>query len=293
MRKQEALQGVLSVLPLVIVLVLVRAYPIATDVVKSFTNWDGLTKNDWVGFNNYLDILKSGEFFLLLRNNLVLLLHIPIQMFAGFILAILLYEEIAGWKFFRSVFFFPSIISAVIIGYVFNIVFDSEGIFNSFLKAVGLNFLAVEWLGNSITALIVINFCLVWHGVGWQVLILLGGLSGISPSVIESARIDGASYFQRLFRIIMPMMLRVVEYILIISVMWVFTGLFPFIFSMTGGGPGIETSTLDYMIYTKAFAFGISELGSACAMSIILLVIVLFLSKVQMMAADKVDDWGE
>jgi multiple sugar transport system permease protein len=289
LRRQEAVQGILSVLPVMVVILLIRAYPIVVAVVKSFTNWDGLYNNAWVGLQNYTDILKTSQFYFLLRNNFILALHIPVQVFAGIVIAILLYEQVPGWRIFRNLSFLPQIISTVIIGYLFRIFFGFLGPINAVLRAVGLDFLAIEWLANAYTALLVINITLVWAGIGWQVLIILGGLSSINPSVFDAARIDGANYWQRLFKIVLPLLSRVIEYSFIVSVVWVFTGLFPFIYSMTAGGPGFETTTIDYMIYRKAFVAG-TQLGAACAVAVILLVITLLLTRAQMAVANRAGD---
>lgn len=291
-KKNQAIQGVLSVLPVLFVIILIRAYPIMTTIIKSFTNWDGLSKNDWVGFSNYVYFFTTGEFWLMLRNSLFLLLYIPIQLFTGLVFAVLIYEEVFGWKFFRALSFLPQIISAVIIGYLFRILFSYDGPVNSFLNFIGLQSLAVEWLGNGITALVVIVICLVWQSLGWQALLFLGGMSSIHDSVIEAAIIDGAGYWKRLFKVILPMLVRVIEYSVIMSVMWVFIGLFPFIYSLTRGGPGYETTTLDYMVYAKAFITG-NQLGSACAISVILLIIVLISTVIQTKLSDKAADWSE
>lgn len=291
-RKLENVQGIVSILPVILIILIIRGYPLITAFIKSFTNWDGMLKNDFVGLSNYINILRGNEFWLMLRNSLVLLTFIPLQLFVGVIVAVLLYEEVFGWKFFRSLYYMPQVISTVVIGYLFTIFFGYEGPFNQLLKAVGLDILAVEWLGNGWTALLVIVFCLVWVNIGWQGILILGGMASISPSIFDAAKIDGAGYWQRLLRIILPMLTRVIEYSCITSVIWTFTGLFPFIYTMTNGGPGYETTTIDYLIYLKAFVTG-TQLGSASAVAVILLIIILIFTKIQMKIADRADDWSE
>ena len=292
LKKNKALQAVLSVLPVVLVILAVRAYPILVAVAKSFTNWNGLYQNDWVGLTNYIELVKNGPFWTLLKNNLILLLNVPIQIFIGLIVAVLLYEEVVGWRFFRSLYYVPQIISAIILGYLFRTFFGYNGPLNMILRGAGLESLAIEWLGGGITALSVIVFCIVWFSIGWQAILLLGGMAAIPTSVFEAAIIDGANYWQRTFKIVLPMLVRVIEYSVIMTVVWTFTGLFPFIYSMTKGGPGYETTTLDYMIYVKAFVTG-NKLGEACAIAVILLVMILAFTVVEMKVANRADDWGE
>ena len=122
-------------------------------------------------------------------------------------------------------------------------------------------------------------------------MLFLGGMASIPPSVYEAARLDGAGYWTRLFKITLPMLLRTLEYSCVMSVLWCFTGLFNLIYSITKGGPGYETTTVDYMIYVKAFGGG-SEFGYASAIAVLLMLIVTVFTVVQLKVADKADDWS-
>lgn len=289
-KKKKTMHAILSILPVVIVLLLVRAYPMGAAIYRSFTNWDGMYKQDWVGLSNYIQIFTNSPFWTLLGNNLILLISVPLQVVIGLLVAVLLYEEVAGWRFFRSLYYIPQIMSAVIIGYLFRIFFGLNGPVNAVLSNIGLSSLAIEWLGNRGSALTVIILCLVWFSIGWQAIVLLGGMSGISPSVFEAAKIDGANYWQRTFKIMLPMLSRVIEYCIIMSMVWTLTSLFPFVYSMTKGGPGYETTTIDYMIYIKSFVTG-NDLGMACALAVILLIIILAFTLIEMKITNKLSDW--
>ena len=170
-KRRRTLEIVLSLLPVLLILAVFRVYPIAIAVVKSFTNWDGLYRSDWVGLGNYAAFIKDGPFWMILRNTLFLLLNVPLQVFIGIVVALLLYERVAGWRVYRAVIYIPQIISAVIIGFLFKIFFGYDGPFNAVLKAVGLGGLAIEWFGNSYTALGVIVFSIVWFSIGWQAIV--------------------------------------------------------------------------------------------------------------------------
>ncbi len=108
-----------------------RVYPIVTAVIKSFTNWDGLYRSDWVGLTNYVNFVTSGLFWIVLRNTLILLINVPLQVFVGLVVALLLYEQVKGWRVYRAVIYIPQIISAVIIGFLFKIFFGLNGPFNA------------------------------------------------------------------------------------------------------------------------------------------------------------------
>ena len=291
--RKKRLEIFLSLLPVLLILAVFRVYPIAMALWRSFTNWDGLYRSDWIGLRNYVRFVNDGSFWMILRNTLFLLINVPLQVFIGLIVALLLYERVAGWRFYRSVIYIPQIISAVIIGFLYKIFFGYNGPVNAVLKAIGLGSLAIEWFGNSYTALAVIVFAIVWFSIGWQAIVLLGGMSAIPPSVFEAAVIDGANYWQRAFKIVIPMLVRVLEFAVIASMVWTLTQLFPFLYAMTRGGPGYETATLDYMIYMKSFGLGFgSDFGLASAIAVMLLVLVLALTMIEMRVANRADDWS-
>jgi multiple sugar transport system permease protein len=289
-RATKALQGIYSILPVMIVLLFMRLYPMLAAIYRSFTNWNGLYRNDWVGLKNYVDIFINSPFWTLLRNSLVLLTSVPLQVFIGLIVAVLLYEEVKGWRFFRAIVYLPQIISAVTIGYLFRVAFGLDGPLNVVIHRIGLDFLAIEWLGNTVTALGVLVFCLTWFSIGWQAIVILGGMSKISPDIFEAAKMDGANFGQRTFLVVVPMISRTIEYAVIMSMVWTFTSIFAFIYSITSGGPGYETSTIDYMIYTKFYQAS-ANYGFASALAVILLIIILVFTMIEMRFTNKVSEW--
>jgi len=289
-RRIKISEGVLSILPVIFILIFIRFYPMVMALYRSFTNWDGLYRSDWVGLKNYIQIFTDSPFWLLLRNSLVLLLAVPFQLFIGLFVAVLLYEEVRGWRFFRTMIYLPQIIAAITIGYLFRVAFSLDGPVNQVLRNIRLGFFAGEWLGNTGTALFVLVFCLTWFSIGWMAIVILGGMSKISPEVFEAAKMDGANYWQRTFLVVIPMISRTLEYAIIMSMVWTLTSIFAFIYAITAGGPGYETSTIDYMIYTKFYQAG-RPYGFATALSVILLVIILSITVVEMRITNKASEW--
>ncbi|MCL4377784.1 MAG: sugar ABC transporter permease [Actinobacteria bacterium] len=289
-RRTKALQGILSILPVVLILLFIRIYPTLTAIYRSFTNWDGLYRSDWVGLTNYINIFTNSPFWLLLRNNMALLISVPLQIIIGLLVAVLLYEEVLGWRFFRVIVYIPQVISAVTIGFLFRIAFGLDGPLNLVLRKIGLNFLAIEWFGNSASALFVLVFVLTWCSIGWQAIVILGGMSKIPPSVFEAAKLDGANFWQRTFKIVVPMISRTIEYSVIMSMVWTFTSVFAFIYVITNGGPGYETSTIDYMIYLKFYQSS-SNFGFASGLAVILLIIISILTILEMRFSNRVSVW--
>ena len=288
LRRKEERTAYLTLIPLILILVLLRATPIVVAFFKSFTNWDGGLRNDPVGLANYKLLLSNKELGTMLKNNLFLLLHIPIQLVLAFIFSIYIYERKPGWRFFRSLYYLPQVTSILVIGTVFKAFFRMNGPVNLILQSLGLD--AVNFLADGDKAIWIILFSMVWQSLGWQMLIISGGLSSMDDSVLEAATLDGAGYWSKMFKIIIPMQLRTIEYSIVVSIIWVFSGLYNFIYAITDGGPGYSTTTLDYMVYLKAFRAN-GQMGVACACAMVLLVVVLLLVAVQRKMSDKVSDW--
>jgi len=289
-RKIKLSEGVLSILPVMIILIFIRFYPMIMAVYRSFTNWNGLYRSDWIGLTNYIQIFTNSPFWKLLRNSMVLLLAVPLQLIFGILVAVLLYEEVKGWKFFRTIVYLPQIIAAITIGFLFRVAFGLDGPINLVLRRLSLDSLAINWLSNTATALFVLVFCLTWFSIGWQAIVILGGMSKISPEIFEAAKLDGANFWQRTKYVVIPMITRTIEYALIMSMVWTLTSIFAFIYSITAGGPGYETSTIDYMIYIKFYQSG-APFGFASALSVILLVIILAFTLVEMRVTNKASEW--
>jgi ABC-type sugar transport system permease subunit len=274
----------LAILPALLVLGALMLYPIAYSFYLSFTRSDGVTFT-WVGLDNYASLLQDEDFWRVLLNNFIFLLSVPLILIASLICAVLMYEQVWGWKAFRVIFFVPSVISTVVIGLLFRNFFAYDGPVNQLLALVGVD--AIDWMGSGQTAIAVIVLALVWSSFGYGMLILLAGLASIDPHVYEAARLDGASWGQRARDITLPLIAKPMRFLSIINVIYTFTSLFGFIFVMTSGGPGYETTTVDYFIYLKAFAG--FDLGAGAALAVLLFLIVLALTVVQfrMFGADE------
>jgi multiple sugar transport system permease protein len=276
-----------------IVLVLIAvfmAYPIVSLFLHSFSDWDGV-RGTYVGLRNYLDILGSDEFWLLLRNNAIMLLSIPIQVVLGFILSQLLYEQTFGWKAFRNIFFFPYLIAPMVVGFLFMNFFKNDGPLNYVFRAVGLRFTAIDWMASGWSARLVCVLAITWLNFGAAVVIFLAGMSAIPPSIFESARLDGAKRRHVIISITFPLLVKNVEFFVVTSVIYIFNGLFALIFSLSNGGPGYETTTIEYMIYLKAFLG--TRMGYACAIAVILLVILVLVSRLQIALGNRSTAWAQ
>jgi len=280
----------LAVMPVILALLVFMAVPIINVVYHSFTLWDGL-KAKFIGLENYAYMFTNGDFWHIMGNNALFLIAVPLIIMISLIVAVLIYEEVKGWKFFRSVFFLPYVLSAVVVGYLFRSLFAYGGPINQILGSLGMEALKTDWLSSRGTAIFVIILAVVWTQFGYGMLVYLAGMSSISPSVFEASKIDGANWFQRFVHVILPMLIRTTEFLVILNTIFVFTSLFDYIYTITRGGPGYDTMPINYWIYMKAFRS--NEMGFACALALVLFGILLVISLIQRKIVNKADDWGE
>ena len=286
--KREKLIGLLSILPIFLFLSVFFYYPTLNTFFHSFTKWDGLNET-WIGLKNYRDIFSSGDVWLLLRNNMIFVLAYPGIFLFCMIVTVLLHEQVAGWRFFRSVFYIPTILSTVVVGFLMKVMFSYDGTVNQWLRMFKLDFLATTWFDQTVTAFIVLIFCYYWQTLGQGVLILLAGMSSIPEEMYDASKIDGANWWQRLFQITLPSLVQPIFYFTFINVTWAFIGLFPLIYSVTGGGPGYSTTPIDFMIYIKGFMQN-GEMGYASALSVILFILVMIVSWIQFRVSERLSE---
>jgi len=275
-KRQDRAFAYLAVLPACLVLAALLVYPIVYSVILSFSRLDGLS-SELIGLANYTNLLWDEDFWRVLLNNFIFLASVPLILLASLVCAVLIYEQVWGWQVFRVIFFVPSVISSVVIGLLFRNFFGYDGPVNQLLGSFGVA--PVDWMSTGSTAIAVILLALVWSSFGYGMLILLAGMASIDPHVYEAARLDGASWGQRVRDITLPLIAKPLRFLSIINVIYTFTSLFGFIFVMTSGGPGYETTTVDYFIYLKAFVG--FDLGAGAALAVMLFLIVLVLTIVQ------------
>jgi ABC-type sugar transport system permease subunit len=263
--RQSKLIGTLAVLPSFIIVAGFMAFPIVFVLFISLTKTNGLTF-EWLWFKNYLELFADPIVHEVFLNNFKFVISVPLVIFAALVSAILLFEQFKGWKFFRVIFFLPSVLSVVVIGLIFRNAFGYYGSVNQFLGLFGNE--PKQFFINSNYSIFIIILALVWSGFGYQSLLLLAGLTSINPAVFEAAAIDGAGWWRRLWSITLPNIRRVLGFVFIINFIYTFSSLFGFIFVITAGGPLYETTTIDYLVYLRAFSS--SNLGSGAALAVVL-----------------------
>jgi multiple sugar transport system permease protein len=287
LQTRERWTSYLSLVPMFLYLLLLMAYPLGSTFYHSFTRWNG-AESQWVGLNNYINIFKNGEIFGLLRNNAIMLLSVPGILVICLVIAVLMYQKGPGTNFFRMVYYLPSTLSAVVVGYLMKTMFSPVGPVNQLLDSLGVDMSQFDWLSNVPTAFLVLIFCFYWQTIGYGMLIFLSGLSSLPNEILEAARIDGTNWRTQLTHIVIPLLMPAIVFFCVTNVIWVFVGLFALVYTVTGGGPGYETTPIDYMIYLKAFQT--DQLGYASTLSVILFILVLFISWIQLRVSEKFSD---
>lgn len=275
---REALVGYGFLAPNLILLSIFLLWPILWAIGLSFQETKGFGEPEWVGLDNYAKLLGDSVFWQSLWNTVVLTAFtVPIDMIGGLGLAVLLNSVLPARGVFRTIIVLPMVISGVASGMIAVIIFyQSTGIINKSLMALGLP--PVEWQSGGTEAMISVIIASIWLRIGFNMIIYLAGLQGISPELYEAARIDGASKWQQFRTITVPLVGPSTFFLLIMNVIASFQA-FDLIFVMTGGGPGYSTSVLGTYAYRNGFQ--IREQGYGAAIGVVLLIITLAFTYIQ------------
>jgi multiple sugar transport system permease protein len=275
--RREAIEGYLFLLPWLIGFLAFTLGPLIGALLLGFTDWNGITPARWNGFENYANIFARDRLFWksLQVTFVFALLYLPLSIVIGFGTALIMNQKIPGITFFRTLYYLPSVLSGVAVAILWGFVFHREyGVLNWLLGQFGIQ--RIAWLQSQQWALPSLVIMQLW-GVGGSVLIYLAGLQGIPTELYDSAQIDGAGWWRRLWNVTIPMMSPVIFFNLItgiIGTLQVFTQAY----IITRGGPNYATYFYALNIYYTAFRE--LRLGYASALAWILFVIIVALTGV-------------
>ncbi len=275
--RTEARLALLFLLPAVLLVLVFRIFPLFWGLGISLTSATSTSPGEFIGAGNYLRALADPNFRSSIANAAVVLLSVPIFVTLPMLLAILIDQGVPGRTFFRSVYFFPVVLSSVIIGSIFSVVLGFNGSFNALLKVLGLP--AFDWLGRSATALPVTLAIQSWSTFGMGVLIFLAGLSTVPKDMVEAARLEGAKMWQIWWYVIIPELRPIIEFSTVITTIGLLTSMFGLIYVLTGGGPGTATTVPEYLIWSAQGR--LNQPAYAAALSIILFVMTSILAALQ------------
>ena len=265
--KSESRAALIFVAPALLLVVVFRMFPLAWGFLLSFSEI-GKEGTQFVGLANYIALTTDDAFRDSLVNTLILLATLPVWVALPMLLAILIHQGVPGGRLFRAVYFFPAVLSAVIIGSIFNVVLRYDGSLNAALSAFGIE--AVDWLGSGKTALGSLIVVELWATFGMSVLIFLAGLSTVSEELIEAARLDGASPGQIMWHVILPSLRPILEFVAVVTTIGVLTSMFGLIYVLTAGGPGTATTLPEFLIWLEQGKM--NRPGYASAISMVLFV---------------------
>jgi multiple sugar transport system permease protein len=265
----------LMLLPNVIGFFMFMLLPVVATFVLSFTKYDMITPPQFIGFKNYIDMYNDPIIWQVTKNTIIYtLITVPIGMVISLLLAVALDQEIGLKRFYRAAFFLPSITSMVVIAIVWQWIYNPEyGILN-----YGLSLLHIDggkWLISSSTSLISLSIVGIWRRMGYDMIIFLAGLQGISTTYYEAAKLDGASGFQQFRYITIPMLKPTTFFVFVMAIINSFQ-VFDQVMLMTAGGPGRSSSVLVHYLYQNAFQY--FNLGYACAIAYLLFTIILVIT---------------
>jgi len=280
--RREAWEGRLYVLPWVIGFVLFTIGPMLASVYFSFTEYSVLSGAKWLGLENYTDIFTKDRLFRLSLINTFyfVVLSVPINLLASFLVALLLSVNLRGINFYRTLYYLPVITPAVASSLTWSLLFSGDfGLVNAVLRGLGLP--TFNWLYDPQITKLVFVVMNLW-GIGGSMIIFLAGLKNVPLSLYEAAHIDGASTWQRFYHITVPMMTPLVFFNLILGIIGTFQ-VFTGAYIITAGGPA--NSTLFYVLYLYNNAFKFFKMGYASALAWILFVIILAFTVVQLRMA--------
>ena len=277
-RAREALTGYRALAaPAFIVLFLITIVPIIHAGWVSLHDWNLVDPEGptLVGPSKYLDTLQDPVFWGSVGRTIYQVGGtVTLQLIIGLTIALLLNRQFRGVRFVRSAYLIPMMMTPVVVGIVWKMLLNTDfGFINYLLSLVGIG--PVNWLGSSLLAMPAIIFVDVWLSTPFVVLILLAGLQSVSEEVQEAATVDGASYFQSLRHVVLPMIKPFIILAILFRVMDSIKR-FDTIYIMTGGGPGQATETLDLHAYFKGFQN--FEIGAGARIALIMLVISLSIS---------------
>jgi ABC-type sugar transport system permease subunit len=272
-------EGYALFLPAVILILVLKGYPLINGFYLSLTVPESVGKNIFVGFENYRSLMSDKIFFTVLVNVLKSFLVLPVFVIIPMIIAFLIHRKIPGWRIYRATYLFSYLLAPVMVGYMFSFLLSPYGPFNTVLRNIGLEVLAIQWLGNPGIAIFTVFAVILWSWFGLGTIIYLASMATIEEDLYESAALDGANKWQILINITVPHILPTIGYWSVLVTASFLIGLFPFIFALTEGGPGYATMMPDYYIYLVATRF--LNPGYASTLGVVLFFVVFVLSLIQ------------
>lgn len=266
-RDHEGLTAFLFLLPNIIGFLVFTALPVGAGFLLVFYDWDLMTEANFVGFENFRQLLSDDVFIASFVNTIYFVgASVPLSVILGLVAALLTNQALRGIVFFRSAFLLPYVAVTVAVALVWRWLYLPElGLVNILLSFAGID--GPAWLTSETWAMPALIIMSVWKFFGYNMVIFLAGLQTIPEHLHEAAMIDGATRWRRFISITLPMLSPVTFFVVIISIINSFQ-VFDQALVMTNGGPGTSTTTLVLYIYQVGFQS--FEMGYASAIALVL-----------------------
>jgi multiple sugar transport system permease protein len=244
-------------------------YPIVNSFMLSFYSWDGLGDKIWVGFDNYIQLFDSETFWTALTNNIIWMVLFMLAPPIGLGIALFLNQQVAGIRLVKALFFFPFVISQVVIGLVFSWFYDPNlGLLNTILDLFGFHTIALLSSEEYVTYGIIAAG--LWPQIAYCMILYLTGLNSLNPEQIEAARLDRAKGLKMLRYIILPQLSPATFIAVVVTVIGALRS-FDLVATMTAGGPWGSSTVLAYMMYEESiFNY---RMGYGAAVAVVLFLI--------------------
>ena len=268
----------LLLLPAMLIFGLFLFYPALNGFWISFTKWDGINPQEFIGIDNYVTLIGDKTFLSSFLNTMLYTcLSVPAIFVSALMLALLLTRKMSGSNFFRAVFYWPTMISTIIVGLTWRFLLGEDfGVINYLLTVIGKS--PVKWLTTPTAAMGVVIFVTTWSMAGYYMVMFIAGIKAISETYYEAARIDGAGFWQQFGYITMPLLRPTSLLVLVLSTVNVIKS-YPLIYALTQGGPA---GTTKFMVQTiQETGFEKNKMGYACAMTMFLFMILAGLTIIQ------------
>ncbi len=279
-RKSRTAFILLCIVPTLFIFSVFIVYPVTQVFYKSLFSSSGFGGGEtFIGLENFKELFTDEVFLQSLKNTGFLMLVVPaIILFLSLIFAsILSFGNLREKHLYRMIFFFPSILSFVVIGILWTFIYHPNmGIINEVLKWMGMNQFAVAWLGSKDTVLWAIALVMVWQAVGYYMVMYLAGMDGVPRELYEAASIDGANVVQQFFKITIPILWEIIRITIIFSINGVLNISFVLVLVMTAGGPNNASQVALTYMYKQAFVN--ANFGYAMAIAVIVFTVSIILS---------------
>ena len=284
-QKKDWIAAYIFIAPVTIGLLIFYVWPFIQNFWFSFNDVNKFNMATFCGLDNYKKLFEEPDLMLALKNTILYaVITVPIGLFISLLLATLLNSKIKGKGIYRTIYFLPSITMAAAVALVWKLIFNGDyGILNTVLEFFGVE--GKRWLTDPSTALFCVMMVGIWSGAGYNMIILLAGMQGVSNSYYEAAEIDGAGPVQKFFKITIPLVSPTIFFVTITGLIGAFQ-VFDTLYMMIDidKNPAFNAvKTTNVLFYQNAFTYGYK--GYAAAISIFMFVIIMIITAIQL--------WGQ